>query len=250
VTCETYLGGDSPIRRLDPRFRIVAALLFSILVAISSNFVVLTAAVSLAFLIALITRLPAVPTLKRLISINIFMALLFLLLPLSAPGEAVAKLGPLAWSATGLRIAAAITLKANAIVLCYTALLSTIDPVHLGSALHQLRLPPKLVHLLLFTVRYIDVVHHEHGRLIRAMRVRCFRPRLNLHTLRTYGYLVGMLLVNSFDRSDRIVAAMKCRGFRGRFYALFTHVSGGREVVFALLTLAVLTILGWMEWAA
>ena len=52
------------------------------------------------------------------------------------------------------------------------------------------------------------------------MKMRGFRPRMNWHTYRTYGYLVGMLLVRSLERSERIVAAMKCRGFRGRFYLL------------------------------
>jgi len=29
-----------------------------------------------------------------------------------------------------------------------------------------------------------------------------------------------MILVRSFDRSKRILAAMKCRGFKGRFYII------------------------------
>jgi cobalt/nickel transport system permease protein len=62
------------------------------------------------------------------------------------------------------------------------------------------------------------------------------------------GYLVGMLLVRSLDRSERIVRAMKCRGFRGRFYLLdHFHFSAG-DVRFAaawLLTLAVLSVLEW-----
>ncbi|HUX07598.1 MAG TPA: cobalt ECF transporter T component CbiQ [Acidobacteriota bacterium] len=249
MSCETYLKGDSPIRRIDPRCRVVAALGFTLLVAIASSFAVLGAALLLAALISLAADLPPAPTIRRLVSLNLFMLLLFLLLPLSSPGEVLFKLGPLAWSSEGVRIAAVITLKANTIVLTYTALLSTIDPIRLGQALHRLKLPEKLVHLLLFTIRYIDVVHHEYDRLVQAMRIRCFRPRLNLHTLRTYGYLFGMLLVNSFDRSDRVVAAMKCRGFRGRFYTLSEFSAGGREAAFAVVAIFALFILGWIEWA-
>jgi cobalt/nickel transport system permease protein len=72
----------------------------------------------------------------------------------------------------------------------------------------------------MFTVRYLDLLHHEYERLRRAMRARGFRPGPNAHTLRTLGHLVGMLLVRAFDRSERVLAAMKCRGFRGRFPAL------------------------------
>ncbi len=87
----------------------------------------------------------------------------------------------------------------------------------LGHALGRLGVPWKLVYLLFFTVRYVDVLNREQHRLRAAMRMRAFRPRNNLHTYRTYGYLVGMILVRSLDRAERIVAAMKCRGFRGRF---------------------------------
>jgi len=249
VTCETYLKGDSPLRLIDPRFRVVAALGFTLLVAIGSSFEVLGAALLLAVLVSLASNLPPAPTIRRIVLLNIFMLLLFLFLPLSATGEVLFRLGPLAWSSKGVRIAAVIALKANTIVLTYTALLSTIDPVRLGHALHRLKVPEKLVHLLLFTIRYIDVVHHEYDRLVQAMRIRCFRPRLSLHTLRTYGYLFGMLLVNSFDRSDRVVAAMKCRGFRGRFYSLSEFSTGGGEAVFAVFAIAALLLLGWIEWA-
>ena len=82
----------------------------------------------------------------------------------------------------------------------------------LGHALGHLHVPRKLAHLLLFTVRYLDVLDREYRRLRAAMKVRSFRPRMSLHTYRAYGYLVGMLLVRSFDRSERMLAAMKCRG--------------------------------------
>jgi cobalt/nickel transport system permease protein len=248
LTCDTYLKGDSIVRRIDPRFRAVAALVFSVFVAVSANFVVLAVALAIALLSALAADLPPAPTIRRMFALNLFMLLLFLLLPLSSSGEILFSLGPLTWSAGGVRMAAAIALKANIIVLTYTALVSTIDPVRLGHALHRLRVPEKLVHLLLFTIRYIDVVHHEYDRLQQAMKVRCFKPRLSVHTLRTYGYLFGMLLVNSFDRSDRVVAAMKCRGFRGRFHTLTNFSAGPREALFSLLAITAVFVLGWIEW--
>ncbi len=70
----------------------------------------------------------------------------------------------------------------------------------------------------MFTVRYIAVFEREYQRLRQAMRSRAFRPRLNRHTLRTFGYLVGMLLVRAMERSERIQQAMRCRGFAGRFH--------------------------------
>jgi cobalt/nickel transport system permease protein len=57
-----------------------------------------------------------------------------------------------------------------------------------------------------------------------------------------------MLLVRSFDRAERIVAAMKCRGFRGRFYLLdHFHYSWG-DLPFAIVSLTVLGALICAEW--
>jgi cobalt/nickel transport system permease protein len=109
-------------------------------------------------------------------------------------------------------------------------------------------MPEKLAHLLLFTVRYIDVLRREYGRLRLAMRVRGFRPRMSLHTYRAYGCLVGMLLARSLERSERIVAAMKCRGFRGRFYLLDHFTFSPRDLGFAAGASAVLAAVAFLEW--
>jgi cobalt/nickel transport system permease protein len=119
----------------------------------------------------------------------------------------------------------------------------------LAHALHHLHLPEKLVHLMLFTVRYVEVLRREYGRLAAAMKARGFRPRMNRHTYRAYGYLVGMLLVRSLDRSERIVAAMKCRGFRGRFYLLDHFALARRDGWFAMVAAVVLVLLAAVEYA-
>ena len=104
------------------------------------------------------------------------------------------------------------------------------------------------VYLYFFTVRYLDVLHHELDRLRRAMAVRCFRPRMNRHTYRSVGYLVGMLLVKSFDRSERIVAAMKCRGFQGRFYVAGPLALTALDAAFAAAVAAAVGLLGYLQW--
>jgi cobalt/nickel transport system permease protein len=220
-----------------------------VLIAVSSRFGVLGAGLAVGVAAALAARLPAGPVLRRLAGLGAFVALLWIVLPLTTPGPETLRLGPLAVSRAGLALAGRITLKANAIALVLTALVSTLEITTLGHALSHLRVPDKLIHLFLFTVRYVDVLHHEYSRLRQAMRVRCFRPGANGHTYRTFGHLVGMLLVKSLDRSERILAAMRCRGFRGRFYVLHHFAFAGRDAAFGALALGGLLALGWMAWA-
>ena len=248
MVCDTFSEGSSAIHRLDPRARVVAAVAFSLLVAVSTRFIVLGAGLAAAVALGLAARLPLRAVAKRLAALNAFMLLLWLILPFTAYEPALFHIGPLGVMEEGVRLAACITLKANAIVLALTVFLGTLEVTTLGHALVHLRVPEKLAHLFLFTVRYIDMLHHEYRRLRSAMKVRCFRPRMSRHTYRTYGYLVGMLLVKSLDRSDRIVAAMKCRGFRGRFYVLDHFAFARRDAVFGAMGAALLIALGLLEW--
>ena len=69
-------------------------------------------------------------------------------------------------------------------------------------------------------MRYIEVLDCEYRRLRTAMKARGFRLRCDLHTWRSVGYLFGMLLVRGIERAERILAAMRCRGFQGHFYPM------------------------------
>lgn len=238
---------DSYIHSLDPRVRVLVSVALSVAIALSGRASVVALGLGLALLLACVARLPLRPMCRRLLALNAFMAMLVLLLPLTMPGETFARVGPLAASREGLARACTIALKSNAIVMTVAALMATIEVERLGHALSRLAVPGKLTHLFLFTVRYVGVLVREHARLAAAMKVRCFRPGMNRHTYRSFGYLVGMLLVRSFDRSERILAAMKCRGFRGRYYVLDRLAIAGRDVAFAVAASLALAALLWAE---
>jgi cobalt/nickel transport system permease protein len=204
--------------RRDPRLRIVAAALFALVTVSLNRFPALFAALAIAVLLATAAGLTARALLRRLAALEGFMIVLLLFLPFTVPGETWLQLGPVTATWEGLYRALAIAIKANAVTMALLALLGTLEPVVLGHALARLRVPDKLVHLFLFTVRYIGVLQEEYLRLRQAMRARAFTARSDRHTWRTLGWLVGMLLVRSLERSQRILAAMKCRGFQGRFY--------------------------------
>ena len=243
-----FADGDSFIHRLDPRARILAAFSLSTILAVSDR----PAATALGLIVALalvgLARLKPSRLLWHVAAVNAFLLILWAILPVATPGEIVARLGPLAVTREGLLAAFTITLKSNAILLTCISLLATMDVVRLGHALHHLGAPDKLIHVFLFTVRYFDILHREYHRLAAAMKVRCFRPRTNRHTYRSYGQLVGMLLVRSFDRSERVMAAMKCRGFKGEFFVLRHFVLTAHDLGFACAACLLLLLLACAQW--
>jgi cobalt/nickel transport system permease protein len=247
MVCETFAQRDSIIRHIDPRARIILGCTFSLVIAVGGSFWTLLSGLSIACILAALARLPVGPLARRMGAVNVFVILVLLLFPFSAPGQSFFDFGPLRYSIDGFMRALGIGLKANAIVLGLTALLGTMELVTLGHALNHLRVPDKLVHLFLFTIRYVDLLHHEYTRLRNAMKVRCFRPAMDRRSYRAFAHLVGMLLVRSFDRSERIVEAMKCRGFRGRFYLLRHFTWESSDTVFSLAGVGVIAGLILME---
>lgn len=215
------LEGVAPwLQRRDPRLRLVAAGLFAVVAVTLTTLPALLAAFGLALVVAWRAGFGPVSLARRLLMFEGFMLLLLIFLPFSVPGETLWDWGSLAISREGLVQALSILLKASAIVVMLTTLVGTLEPVALGHALAHLGIPDKLVHLLLFTVRYLAVLHEELQRLRLSLRTRAFTPGPNRHTWRTFGWLVGMLLVRSLDRSHRIHAAMVCRGFNGRLHVI------------------------------
>jgi energy-coupling factor transporter transmembrane protein EcfT len=106
----------------------------------------------------------------------------------------------------------------------------------------------KMVLLFFFTYRHVHVIHQEYQRLIRTLKVRGFRNRTSLHTYRTYAYLVGMLMVKTYERAERLHKAMICRGFNGAFYDLSEFTVTTQDVcifVSMLLPVAGIVLLQW-----
>ena len=230
----------------DLRLRLVAAVLLVLAASQLAHLGPALAALALALLLALAAR-PDRALWRRLRHVEGFVALLLLTLPFAVPGAPLLTLGPLSASLEGLSRAALLAAKVTTAALVLLALLGTVEPIRLGAALHALRLPEPLVRLFVLTLRYLGLIGDEARRLREAMRARAFRARTDRHTWRSFGNLIGMLLVRALDRAERVTEAMRCRGWAGRMpvsdHPPFTWADG----VFAVLLAAALLALVVLE---
>jgi len=232
--------------KLDPRVRVFIAGILSLLPIVVDRFETAGIVLGLAALVCLLERIPGRYLIQRCIAVNTFMVMMIAILPWSVRGEVIVTFGNLEYSQEGLLQALLILVKCNTVMLTFTAWISTMEAVVLGHALDKLHLPSKLIHLFLFTLRYLTVLEDEYRQLRQAMALRQFRPKLNGHTLKTFGNLVGMLLVRALDRSERIMDAMICRGYSGKFYTMRHYVV--RTIDYCAIACVVLltaSILGW-----
>lgn len=237
-------------RKLDPRIKLVLVMAMSIFLAISSQMKVLLAALLLGLMITLSARIHISDILRRLIPANLFLLFIWTIVPFSMEGSPLFAVGPLICSREGVVLAMTITLKSNAIMIYGIFLMATTSIFTLGHAMHKLRLSKKLVHLFFFTYRYIHVINQEYIRLMSALKIRGFYPKTSFHTYRTFAYLIGMLLIRSLDRAQRVHQAMLCRGFHGKLYSIQKFsISRTDMLVFSGFIAAILA-LGIMEWTA
>ncbi len=245
---ETFAFNDSAVHRMDPRLRVLSGALYSLVVALASRFEILGAALALAVVLAAVARLNPVAVLKRLAVVNGLVLFLWVILPLTYEGIPWFFMGPFPVTREGVMLCATITLKSNAIVLWSIVFFSTMPVAVLGHALNRLRMPAKLVALLLMTYRYIFVLESERVQLLRAVRMRSFSPRTNLHTYRTYAYMVGMLLVRAADQGERVHQAMLCRGFSGKFHCLTEMSFKSSDMIWAAALGAMIISLAIFQW--
>lgn len=226
---------------LDPRLRLLAALLFALTAIALHRPLPLAMAFGLALLLALNSGISSRELLRRLLPLELLMLVLLLTLPFTVVGEPLLRVGALSASREGLSLALMILLRANAVLLMLLALLGTLEPARIGHALTGLGVPDRLANLLLLTVRQIELVGEEYQRLRQAMRARAFAARADRHGWNSLGWLIGMLLVRSLGRSRRLSDAMRCRGFDGRLRLLHRAAEWRRGDTLALASVLVVS---------
>jgi cobalt/nickel transport system permease protein len=209
-----YRHGHSPVHRLPPHCKLAAVFAFVIIVVSTPResmwafglYAVLLGAVATA------ARIPAAFLLKRLL-IEIPFVAFAVLMPFVVPGEQVHVLG-LSLSESGLWGAWNVLAKGTLGVAASVILASTTELRELLLGLQRLKLPPLLVQIASFMIRYGDVITDEMRRMSIARRSRGFEARGVRHW-GVLGKTAGALFIRSYERGERVHLAMVSRGYAG-----------------------------------
>ncbi|OMH39847.1 cobalt ECF transporter T component CbiQ [Desulfurobacterium indicum] len=209
--------GKTLLHKLDPRVKIIVFLMFAVSCALSSSISFLLFSSIFILILGFIVRYDLTKALKSLLFADSFLIFLIITMIFTYDKGNRIKLGIISFYPEGLKYGAFLFFKSNVILLFMLFLLATSTVFEIAHALHHLKVPPKLVQILFFTFRYIHVIRDEYKRLLKAAIARGFKPATNVHTYKTYGYIVANLIIRSHMKADRIYKAMLCRGFKGEF---------------------------------
>lgn len=123
-------------------------------------------------------------------------------------------------------------------VLAAYLLIVTATIEELCYALRQLHIPKVLVTVILLIYRYLSVLMEEVHRMSQAYSLRAPAQK-GLH-IKTWGPFVGMLLLRSMDRAQRVYESMCIRGFQGEFYLTGRKRFGWADGIYLAVWTAVL----------
>lgn len=235
----------SPLARWDCRWKLGAAAVF---VAATVSLRDLPTAVTAAVLsvgLVLFARLPGAEVFRRIRPVLIILAVIICVLAVTGGGPRVHLAGvPL--SRNGLHTAGLVAAKALTIVLALVALLSTSATQQVLAAMRRLYVPSGLVQVFHLAYRYVFVIQSESRAVQTAMRARGFRLKPNRRSLGILGNAVGMLLIRSTERAERVYLAMQARGFNGSFPVTRPWRTTASDIAkFAALVTLSLALVGW-----
>ena len=215
---DQYSDLDSLIHKLDPRTKLITSLAFIVAVVLTpvSNWRVFAFYLCLIAALLIISKLPPLYILKRSLVIFPFVLLIAIFIPFFKQGEVAGSYNIWLWQVSvtydGLLILANVVVKAWLSILSLILLSATTKFTELLKGLRQLGVPKIIVLILSFMYRYVFVLVDEVMRMRRARDSRNFGGS-RLHQLRTIGNMIGTLFIRSYERGERIYAAMLSRGF-------------------------------------
>jgi cobalt/nickel transport system permease protein len=200
-------GGDGPLHRLDPRVKLVATVAYVVgVVATPAGLWQILAAEGLALAFAIgLSGVPPGLLIRRWLG---FLVLVGFLAAMVAPGHPDRE-------RLGVVVVALAIVAKNSLAFLAMMVLVHVTPFRvLLAAMGRLGMPPLIVSTLQFMERQIHILVDELARMVQARRSRSFRRSGRLD----YGLLtglIGMLFLRSFERGERVHAAMLARGWDG-----------------------------------
>ncbi len=232
----------------DPRVKIVSVSILILSIVLVRDLKVAFLGLSLAIVLVFLSKIPFSFVFIHLRWVLFFVLALFALICLTVPGNLLVRLSFLSISREGFKLSLLISLRAISAALLIFPMIGTTRFNLTLKALQKIKIPDKLIQLLMFTYRYIFLFLDEEKRMFIGANSRGWVRKTNLSSLKTMANLVGMLLVHSFERTERIRDAMVSRGYNGRLKILDEFTLSPKDLIKASLIIAVALLLNLSRW--
>jgi len=249
---DQYSDLDSFIHKLDPRTKFLSSLAFILMVMLTpaNNWQTFVFYLFLISVLFLISKLPLLYVLKRSLVVLPFVLMIALFIPFFKEGEVAGSYNFWLWQVSvtqsGLLILANVVAKAWLCIFSLILLSATTKLSDLLKGLQQLSIPRVIILILSFMYRYIFILVDETMRMRQARDSRNFGGSRR-HQLKTIGNMIGTLFIRSYERGERVYAAMLSRGFDGKVRTL-NHLAFRQSDAYFGAALCLFLVLSALVW--
>lgn len=225
ITLGQYYSSDSLIHRLDPRVKIIAAVLFIIelfLVKTFAGFAVCGVALAL---VVVISGVPLRFILRGLKPILLILLFTFFLNMFMIPGTVIWKFGFVQVTLEGLRLATFMSVRLILLIIGSSMLTLTTTPLQLTDGLEMLFAPLRFfkvpTHELAMTMsialRFIPTLLEETDKIMKAQQARGadFESGNFIRRAKALVPVLLPLFVSAFRIAQDLSFAMEARCYRG-----------------------------------
>ena len=158
--------------------------------------------------------------LSALAKINVINAVMILTLALTWP-EVKA----------GFMMGLIISLRVNMIFIAFSAMVYPLGTSGICEALCVMRVPENLRVMIILTLRGINILRERYESAIISVRLRASDIR-GVMRLKIFACILGNVLLQSLERSENMMKAVKCRGGFGGFMQSGTHGIKSGDVIY------------------
>ena len=225
ITIGQYFAGNSVIHRLDPRVKIIAALLFIIELFIVDNFIGFAiAAVCLGTVIA-VSKVPFSFIVRGLKPIIIILLFTFTLNMFMIDGRILWQWGFLRITAEGLRTAVFMAVRLILLIIGSSMLTLCTRPLSLTDGIERLLSPFKrigvpaheIAMMMTIALRFIPTLLEETDKIMKAQQARGadFETGNLIQRAKSLMPILVPLFVSAFRIAQELAMAMEARCYRG-----------------------------------
>ena len=204
------------LQKLDPRLKVLSAILVLLAVGLSHNLFVILVLYFLMLVLALFSKIPLTFFVKRVwLFIPFFTGVVALPALFITPGPALVHLPlGLVITSTGFSTALFLLLRVGTSVSVAVLLVLTTPWNSVLKALGVLHLPAVIILILGMTYRYIHLLLHLTNDMFLSRKSRLLRRMSGPEERRLIAATSGTLLNKSLQVSSEVYLAMQSRGFR------------------------------------
>ncbi|MGI6143720.1 MAG: energy-coupling factor transporter transmembrane component T family protein [bacterium] len=225
ITIGQYIPGNSIIHQLDPRTKILAALIFIAALFLMTDLVGYTTMTLFSVIIIFLSRIPARFVLRGLKPLYYILAFTIILNFFLTPGRVIWSWWFLRLTQEGLRQGLFMGWRLLLLVLTTSLLTLTSSPIALTDGIERLLSPfrrigvpaHELAMMMTIALRFIPTLLEETDKIMKAQMARGadFDTGNIIQRARGMVPLLVPLFISAFRRADELAMAMEARCYRG-----------------------------------